>query len=92
MAILYISTKKIKKKSLPDKINLADFQCLYKEYLSIDYTPIINRLNTTESFHNTIKKYFPNLPSPFISECYSIIDPDSTGKIKSSYLEFILNN
>jgi hypothetical protein len=91
MAILYISAKKINKKTLPDKIYLTDFELLHKEYITIDYTSIIDKLNTTESFHLKIKQYFPNLPSTFISECYSIIDPDSTGKIKSSYLELILN-
>jgi hypothetical protein len=92
MAILYISGKKIKKKNLPDEIYQSDFELIHKEYISIDYKPIIDRLNTAESFKNKIKQYFPNLPTTLVSECYSIIDPDSTGKIKSSYLEYILNN
>jgi hypothetical protein len=91
-AILYISGKKIKKKTLPKEINLSDFQILHKEYICLDYSSIIDRLNTVDSFQNKIKRYFPNLPSTLVSECYSIIDPESTGKIKSSYIEFILNN
>jgi hypothetical protein len=91
-AILYISGRKIKKKTLPSQIYYPEFEALHKEYISIDYTPIINKLNTAEVFHNKVKQYFPNLSPTFISECYSILDPDSTGRIKTSNIELILNN
>jgi hypothetical protein len=92
MAILYISGQKIKKKTLPSEIYYPEFEALHKEYMSIDYTSIIYKINTTEIFHNKVKQYFPNLSPTFISECYSILDPDSTGRIKTSILELILNN